>query len=893
MSNVKITTELDDKASAGLKKLKDQLDGVGKGGSGLSGSIKDLASNFKELGSSGSLSAEALMSIANAGKATAGQLVTNVGVLGAASLGFKTYAQMIADAAKAENIFTEAVLKRNQANEASKAFTAANGRVNNKSTDPGMMALAAEKQRLNQLARDANGELASLGAAKNMAQAEVATASFVRTAVIGLGSVAAAGAVAYGAFNLIAFNARDAADAAAEMADKLGITTSELEALKLVADENSGSVEGLQHVFDKLAKSMNKMDQDNEKTQFAFESLGLTMEDVAGKSEKEVAGIIIKNYELLGRSTKATAAVQQLLGPAFREQIPAIKEMSAHMGDAEDRIKKYGAAASDELIAKGGEQEKAMSNMKLAWQGLANEIGLSSSSIIKDTAEMITSLLDMFRRGMSEMNKAQALNEGVTPERRAMYKDIDPARRHQISAQVRSEQTAGQVGQANSDFIKRRLELYDEELVKLGKLKVAETDTSENSRLANRARADAMDRVRKTSEAAKLPDKTKEAKDLKSALEEMALQLNIANRAFGVDESVKQGLEARKKFAEDIKKGIDPKYAASLLKQADAAIAVGVALRKAAEEQKAFEEAKGNIEDYKLETDLIAYEATLIGKSAEERQKLIDKFREEAVLRKVIAGLSDADAKAIADQTRAAMEARDAAKAALEDSKIINEILDQSQSTITADVQRRILAATALLESGKINVDDYLKYVNGQMARFKDEQKKDLDEIQTFWAEAAKGIEGDFKSFFFDIMQGNMSNLGASMKKTIDGIIAQMLAAKAATALFGSSFDKGNLGGYIGSAATWLGSLFGGARASGGSVQPGRAYLVGERGPEPFIPSTAGTIMPTGSLQSSSNITVNLTAIDTKDFVGKMVEVKRELATLVNSTNRGYRLQGA
>ena len=37
---------------------------------------------------------------------------------------------------------------------------------------------------------------------------------------------------------------------------------------------------------------------------------------------------------------------------------------------------------------------------------------------------------------------------------------------------------------------------------------------------------------------------------------------------------------------------------------------------------------------------------------------------------------------------------------------------------------------------------------------------------------------------------------------------------------------------------------FGGARASGGPVSPGQAFLVGERGPELFMPSTAGRIIP-------------------------------------------------
>ena len=50
-------------------------------------------------------------------------------------------------------------------------------------------------------------------------------------------------------------------------------------------------------------------------------------------------------------------------------------------------------------------------------------------------------------------------------------------------------------------------------------------------------------------------------------------------------------------------------------------------------------------------------------------------------------------------------------------------------------------------------------------------------------------------------------------------------------------------------------SGFGGARAEGGPVMPGAAYVVGERGPEVFRPSGAGTIEPMGG---GPGVTVNV-----------------------------------
>jgi tape measure domain-containing protein len=49
-------------------------------------------------------------------------------------------------------------------------------------------------------------------------------------------------------------------------------------------------------------------------------------------------------------------------------------------------------------------------------------------------------------------------------------------------------------------------------------------------------------------------------------------------------------------------------------------------------------------------------------------------------------------------------------------------------------------------------------------------------------------------------------------------------------------------------------------RANGGSVMAGQGYLVGERGPELFMPGRSGGIAPTGSFGGAGNIVVNVDA---------------------------------
>ena len=56
-----------------------------------------------------------------------------------------------------------------------------------------------------------------------------------------------------------------------------------------------------------------------------------------------------------------------------------------------------------------------------------------------------------------------------------------------------------------------------------------------------------------------------------------------------------------------------------------------------------------------------------------------------------------------------------------------------------------------------------------------------------------------------------------------------------------------------------VGSVFGGGKAAGGPVIGGTTYLVGERGPELFMPGRNGTIVPNGAM-GATNVTVNVDA---------------------------------
>lgn len=84
------------------------------------------------------------------------------------------------------------------------------------------------------------------------------------------------------------------------------------------------------------------------------------------------------------------------------------------------------------------------------------------------------------------------------------------------------------------------------------------------------------------------------------------------------------------------------------------------------------------------------------------------------------------------------------------------------------------------------------------------------------------------------------------------------IAASAVRGGIGAALGGGS--GLLGTAGTLLAGLLGApGRATGGSVAPGRAYMVGERGPELFVPTSSGRVEagPQGSRDIRMSITIN------------------------------------
>ena len=194
-----------------------------------------------------------------------------------------------------------------------------------------------------------------------------------------------------------------------------------------------------------------------------------------------------------------------------------------------------------------------------------------------------------------------------------------------------------------------------------------------------------------------------------------------------------------------------------------------------------------------------------------------------------------------------------------------------------AVIEESILRQAQVFKDAKISEADVAKWVEYQKLQYSREWSdgaiRGLKEYANAAMDASKGVEK-----LFTDMTSNMEDSLVEFVKTgklnfsdlIDSMVEDLARLFIRTAIlgplmnaagsaFGSMFGSWNgVNTTLGSGWTGSGAGAFGGRADGGNVWAGKAYKVGERGQEWFVPGTNGTIVPRQAFGNGGSGDVNV-----------------------------------
>jgi len=186
----------------------------------------------------------------------------------------------------------------------------------------------------------------------------------------------------------------------------------------------------------------------------------------------------------------------------------------------------------------------------------------------------------------------------------------------------------------------------------------------------------------------------------------------------------------------------------------------------------------------------------------------------------------------------------------------------QKQGTIQTEKNKEQVKETALTFTELISSSDFLntnldlsgiflkKINNGtdELSESFNKIKTDAELLKEEFAEIGKTIGSQITDALVGAINGTKS-LGESAKAILNDL-ANSLLRMGINSMLGGIFGGTGIGSFLGF-------------ANGGRPPVGRPSIVGEKGPELFVPSTAGTIIPNnkiGGMSGPTNIVVNVDA---------------------------------
>lgn len=217
------------------------------------------------------------------------------------------------------------------------------------------------------------------------------------------------------------------------------------------------------------------------------------------------------------------------------------------------------------------------------------------------------------------------------------------------------------------------------------------------------------------------------------------------------------------------------------------------------------------------------YKTTLGALAKEEATQRLDNFETiEQAAAKTLKGLQDEQ-----NLLKARLEGR------LEEELLeqrVNAIMENKQG-LTKESVEDILRGTAALEK----------------------QVQALEELDSMYAAIGQSISSGIVDALSAAVEGtkSLADIASQTLKQIANILLQF----GVNSLLGSLGGNDNVG--------FFSKLFP-QRAKGGPVSGNQPYLVGERGPELFVPGAQGNIVPNHAMGGGANVTVNVDASGSK-----------------------------
>jgi len=208
--------------------------------------------------------------------------------------------------------------------------------------------------------------------------------------------LAAGAAVGAAALFGVAKKSADATDRIDKMSQKLGLSRKGFQEWDYVLSQNGISIDSMQGGLKTLTNKFDDLSNGSKGATEQFEAIGLSMEDLKGKSQEEIFAMTIEGLQGLEDETKRAAIANDLLGRSGSELAPLLNAGAESVEALKKNANDLGLVLGDSAIDSGVLFTDTMDNIKRSLAAAATGIGA-------ELMPMVQVLLDWVMAHMPEI----------------------------------------------------------------------------------------------------------------------------------------------------------------------------------------------------------------------------------------------------------------------------------------------------------------------------------------------------------------------------------------------------------------------------------------------------------------------------------------------------------
>lgn len=183
-------------------------------------------------------------------------------------------------------------------------------------------------------------------------------------------------------------------DAIDKNSQRLGMTTEAYQEWSYILSQNGADISTLTTSVRTINNRIDEMSQGSATATRAFHQLGISMQDLEGKSGEENLTLIIQRLQGMEDETQRNAVANDLLGRSYVELIPLLNKSAESTEELRQKAHDTNQLLSEEGIQAAVNYTDAMDTLSKSFNGFSSQIGADILPGITLIVEGITDLLN-------------------------------------------------------------------------------------------------------------------------------------------------------------------------------------------------------------------------------------------------------------------------------------------------------------------------------------------------------------------------------------------------------------------------------------------------------------------------------------------------------------------